>query len=100
MYDWIGGFRTSSAQLWKRLCERGVDVRCKNPPRFARPLGWVSRDHRRRNTIDGTIAFVTGLCLGRMWAGDSERHVEPWRDTGTEVRGPAVADIEAAFGDA
>jgi cardiolipin synthase len=35
--------------------------------------------------------------VGRKWEGDPERGIEPWRDTGAEVRGPAVADIEQAF---
>jgi imidazolonepropionase-like amidohydrolase len=32
-----------------------------------------------------------------MWAGDPEKQIAPWRDTGVLVRGPAVADIERAF---
>jgi cardiolipin synthase len=32
-----------------------------------------------------------------MWVGEPARGIEPWRDTGLEVRGPAVADIERAF---
>jgi cardiolipin synthase len=100
LYDWIGGFRKTSARFWKRLRAGGVDVRCYNRPRFDRPLGWLSRDHRKTITVDGTIAFVTGLCVGSMWVGDAARHVEPWRDTGIEIHGPAVHDVEAAFADA
>jgi cardiolipin synthase len=100
LYDWMGGFRKTSARFWNRLRAGGIDVRCYNPPRFDRPLGWISRDHRKTITVDGTIAFVTGLCVGRMWAGDPARGIDPWRDTGIEVRGPAVADIEAAFAEA
>jgi cardiolipin synthase len=100
LYDWLGGFRKTSARFWNRLRAGGVDVRCYNPPRFDRPLGWLSRDHRKTITVDGTVAFVTGLCVGRMWAGDPPRHIDAWRDTGIEVHGPAVADIEAAFADA
>jgi cardiolipin synthase len=48
-------------------------------------------------SVDGQVAFVTGLCVGRMWVGAPERRIEPWRDTGVEVRGPSVADIEQAF---
>ena len=47
--------------------------------------------------VDGQIGFVTGLCVGRMWVGVPEKKIEPWRDTGVEVRGPSVADIERAF---
>jgi cardiolipin synthase len=32
-----------------------------------------------------------------MWIGGPKRGIEPWRDTGVEVRGPAVADIVQAF---
>lgn len=47
--------------------------------------------------VDGEIGFITGLCVGRMWVGVPEKKIEPWRDTGVEVRGPAVAEIERAF---
>jgi cardiolipin synthase len=49
--------------------------------------------------VDGDVAFVTGLCIGRMWMGVPEKNIEPWRDTGVEVRGPSVAEIEQAFAD-
>jgi cardiolipin synthase len=78
----------------------GVDVRCYNPPRFDSPFGWVSRDHRKMIAVDRSVGFVTGLCIGQLWVGDPARHLDPWRDTGVEVRGPAVADIEDAFADA
>jgi cardiolipin synthase len=48
-------------------------------------------------TIDGEIGFVTGLCVGRQWIGDAARNRAPWRDTGIEIRGPAVQEIERAF---
>ena len=100
LYDWMGGFGKTSARFWSRLRTGGIGVRCYNPPRFDHPLAWLSRDHRKTITIDRTIAFVTGLCVGRMWAGDPARHIDPWRDTGVEIRGPAVADVEAAFAEA
>jgi cardiolipin synthase len=97
LYDWMGAFGKTSRAFWSRLNAGGVDVRCYNPPRFDSPLGWVSRDHRKMIAVDRTVAFVTGLCVGQMWVGDPARHLDPWRDTGVEVRGPAVADIENAF---
>jgi cardiolipin synthase len=100
LYDWMGGFRKTSRAFWNHLRAGGVDVRCYNPPRLDQPLGWVSRDHRKSIIVDGTVGFVTGLCVGRMWIGDAARHLDPWRDTGIEVRGPAVADLERAFADA
>ena len=100
LYDWMGGFGKTSRAFWNRLRAGSIDVRCYNPPRFDRPLGWLSRDHRKTIVIDSDVAFVTGLCVGQAWVGDPARHLDPWRDTGIEVRGPAVADIEAAFAEA
>jgi len=100
MYDWLGGFGKTSHRFWNRMRAGGVDVRCYNPPRLDRPFGWVSRDHRKVIIVDGAIAFVTGLCVGRAWVGDAARDEDPWRDTGIEVRGPAVVDVEAAFAEA
>ncbi len=48
-------------------------------------------------TVDGVVGFISGLCVGRPWVGDPQGNVAPWRDTGIEVRGPAVASIERAF---
>jgi cardiolipin synthase len=97
VYDWLGGFGKTSRSFWNHLRAAGVEVRCYNPPRFDSPFGWISRDHRKTLTVDGEVGFVTGLCVGRMWVGIPEKNLEPWRDTGIEVRGPSVAHIEQAF---
>ncbi|HEV2835733.1 MAG TPA: phospholipase D-like domain-containing protein, partial [Pyrinomonadaceae bacterium] len=97
IYDWLGGFGKTSRSFWKTLRAGGVDVRCYNPPQWDSPLGLLSRDHRKTLTVDGRIAFVTGLCVGRMWGGVPEKRIEPWRDTGVSIEGPAVADVEYAF---
>src|SRR5262245_16911003 len=97
IYDWMGGLGKASRRFWNRLRAGGVEARCYNPPRWDSPLGWLSRDHRKMISVDGQVAFVTGLCVGRMWVGAPEKRIDPWRDTGVEVRGPSVADIEQAF---
>ncbi len=97
LYDWLGGLGKSSRSFWNHLRAGGVEVRCYNPPSLDSPFGWVSRDHRKTITVDGQVGFVTGLCVGRMWVGVPEKNIDPWRDTGIEVRGPSVANIEQAF---
>lgn len=97
IYDWLGGFGKTSRSFWARLRAAGVEVRCYNPPSLDAPFGWLSRDHRKLILADGDVGFITGLCIGRMWSGQPEKKIEPWRDTGIEVRGPAVAEIERAF---
>ena len=96
VYDWMGGFSTSR-RFWKRLIRGGVEVRCYNPPNIADPLGVFSRDHRKCIVVDGRIAFVSGLCVGQDWVGSPGSDSPPWRDTGVELTGPAVADVEDAF---
>ena len=97
IYDWMGGFGKTSRRFWRALRAGGVEVRCYNPPHVASPFGWLSRDHRKMLTVDGTVGFVTGLCVGQAWVGDPAAGIAPWRDTGVEIRGPAVAHIERAF---
>lgn len=97
IYDWFGALAKASRRFWQSLRRPGAEVRVFNPPRPSSPLGWLSRDHRKMLTVDGRIGFVTGLCVGRDWVGDRQRGLDPWRDTGIAVHGPAVADIEQAF---
>ena len=97
LYDWLGAFGKTSRRFWSRLRGAGVEVRCFNPPRIDSPFGWLTRDHRKMISVDGEIAFVTGLCVGRRWVGAPERSQDPWRDTGVVIRGPAVAVVDLAF---
>jgi cardiolipin synthase A/B len=97
IYDWMGALGKASRRFWNQLRAGGVEVRCYNPPRFSSPFGWLSRDHRKMLAVDGEVGFITGLCVGRMWVGEPEKNIQPWRDTGLEVRGPAVSEIERAF---
>ncbi len=99
IYDWMGGFGKTSQRFWRRLRNAGIEVRCYNPPSLWDPLGIVCRDHRKTMVIDGEVAFVSGLCVGQDWVGRPDQNIPPWRDTGIKLRGPAVADVEAAFAD-
>ncbi len=97
IYDWMGAILRSGWAFWRSLRRAGVEVRCFNPPHIDSAFGWLSRDHRKTIVVDGRIAFVTGLCVGRHWAGNPERRIAPWRDTGISIEGPAVAEVERAF---
>ena len=72
-------------------------MRVINPPSVRAALGWIRRDHRKLVTVDGRIAFISGLCIGEMWEGYPDKGLEPWRDTGVAITGPAVAHAERAF---
>ena len=93
--DWLGSL--GGRALWDPMRAAGVELRVFNPPRFDSPLAWLSRDHRKSIVVDGVVGFVSGLCVDSAWEGDRAKRLEPWRDTGVEMRGPAVAELEHAF---
>lgn len=97
LYDWLGAVGKTPSRFWASMRAAGVDVRCFNPFTVTSPLGWVHRDHRKSIVVDDEVAFVTGLCVGDAWVGDPARGIAPWRDTGVEIRGPAVAEVARAF---
>ena len=93
--DWLGSWRSLS--MWRPVRDAGAEVRVFNPPHLSSPLGWLSRDHRKTIVVDGDVGFVSGLCLSERWLGNPKKRLEPWRDTGIAIRGPAVASLEEAF---
>ncbi|HEX6612554.1 MAG TPA: phospholipase D-like domain-containing protein [Rhodanobacteraceae bacterium] len=97
MRDWLGCLGQSGSRFWKPLLDAGGQVRVWNPFDPLSPFGWVNRDHRKLVSVDGRVAFVSGVCISGKWLGDPRRGISPWRDTGLALRGPAVAEIEASF---
>ncbi|MEO8847980.1 MAG: phosphatidylserine/phosphatidylglycerophosphate/cardiolipin synthase family protein [Casimicrobiaceae bacterium] len=97
LFDWMGSH--GAKRLFGRLRADGVTVRVFNPPSLIDPLGWITRNHRKTITVDARIAFVSGLCVSDKWNGDPKRKMQPWRDTGLEIIGPAAVDVAHAFDD-
>jgi CDP-diacylglycerol--glycerol-3-phosphate 3-phosphatidyltransferase/cardiolipin synthase len=97
VYDWFGCGWGPWFGLFKPLVAAGGQVRAFNPPTFVAMLSWTRRNHRKLITVDNRVAFVSGLCVGNMWVGDASH--PPWRDTGLQIEGPAVAHLERAFYD-
>jgi cardiolipin synthase len=95
--DWLGCLGQSRNAFWAPLRAAGGQVRIFNPPQFGEPFGWISRDHRKLLVVDGVDGFLSGVCISSKWLGDPSHKVPPWRDTGVAIRGPAVAELEAAF---
>jgi cardiolipin synthase A/B len=96
-YDWFGCGTGPALGLFSPLIAAGGHVRAFNPPRFGTALGWIRRNHRKLLIVDGEVAFISGLCIGEQWEGRPDKKREPWRDTGLEIRGPAVAHAERGF---
>lgn len=56
------------------------------------------RNHRKLQIVDGAVAFVGGMNIGREHE-DLESPLGPWRDVQVEAEGPIVAELQAAFAD-
>lgn len=56
------------------------------------------RNHRKLQIIDGAVAFVGGMNIGREHE-DLDPAVGAWRDVQVEAEGPIVAELQAAFAD-
>lgn len=97
LYDWFGCWMGPYLGLFSPLIKAGGEVRACNPPRLSAALGWTRRNHRKYISIDGRVTYISGLCMGRMWAGQPDKGLEPWRDTGVEIIGPATAEGERGF---
>jgi cardiolipin synthase len=94
--DWMGCWATPS-RFFRPFRDAGVELRFFSPPRATNPLGFLRRDHRKVVAVDGEWASVAGMCIGDEWAGDPERGIPAWRDTGAEFRGPVAAALDVAF---
>ena len=95
LYDWVGCWATPR-RYWRPFRSAGVEVRAFNRPSLRDPYGVFQRDHRKLVVVDGEVAFAGGFCVGQEWAGTGDD--APWRDTGIEIRGPAVSAASRAFG--
>ncbi|MDN5924348.1 MAG: phospholipase D-like domain-containing protein, partial [Xanthomonadales bacterium] len=97
--DWFGCLGQSGSRFWSPLLAAGGQVRTYNPPRLDSPLGWISRDHRKMLAVDNRVGFLSGVCVSARWLGNPAKGSDAWRDTGVQLRGPVLAELQLAFAD-
>ena len=56
------------------------------------------RNHRKLQIIDGSIAFVGGMNIGREYEG-LDAALGHWRDVQVEVTGPVAVELQEGFAD-
>ncbi len=94
-YDEIGSQRLTA--FGRTLRRHGIQITA-----FKSTQGWGNRfqlnfrNHRKILVIDGTTGFVGGLNIGDEYLGRSPRF-GPWRDTHTQIQGPAVLCLQLSF---
>jgi len=97
LYDSVG-CRHNSPAFFEVMRHAGAMVTPYHPYRFWRPHFWtlIRRNHRKTLVCDGAVAFTGGINISDRWTRPSQGGWG-WHDAAVEVRGPAVAQIEAVF---
>jgi cardiolipin synthase len=68
-----------------------------------RKLRWFTihdagdRSHVRVVVVDGRVGYTGGFGIADYWLGDG-RHEDQWRESNVRFEGPAVMQLQAAFG--
>lgn len=93
--DTVGAARPHE-KLRRVFAETGVQLVWFNPVGLWTIEATNNRTHRKLLVVDGEVAFTGGVGIADHWLGDA-RGEDEWRDTQFEIRGPAVAALEACF---
>jgi cardiolipin synthase len=91
------GAQTLAEQWVTPLRKAGIRVA------WLRQLRWYTlhkaaeRSHARVVVIDGRVGYTGGFGLADYWLGGGRKR-EEWRETNVRFEGPAVSQLQAAFG--
>lgn len=97
LLDWLGAGKIDKKFL-EEMAGAGVEVERYHP------LHWYDwsrvnhRTHRKLLVVDGKIGFTGGVGIADAWTGKGDTP-DHWRDSHFKIEGPAVAQMQAAFGD-
>ena len=90
------GSQNLPAAWFDTLRTAGVEVRRLRQLRWYRLDRVASRSHVRAVVVDGEVGYTGGFGLADYWQGAGHAEDE-WRETNVRFRGPAVAQLQAAF---
>lgn len=85
----------SRHRFYRRMAERGVQVRPFFRVRLLLSSDTNYRNHRKNVVIDGCIGYTGGMNIATRYAYGNR--AGGWRDTHIRVAGPVVAEMQAAF---
>ncbi len=97
MLDWLGAGKIDGKYL-TAMKAAGVEVERYHPLRWYNLSRVNNRTHRKLLVVDGRIGFTGGVGIADAWEGNGTAK-DHWRDSHFMIEGPAVAQMEAAFGD-
>jgi cardiolipin synthase len=95
LLDWVGS-KSLDQSLIDEMKSAGAEVELYHPLRWYSLARMNNRTHRKLLVVDGEIGFTGGVGIADKWAGNADSP-DHWRDSHYELRGPAVAQMQAAF---
>jgi len=97
MLDWLGTDKID-VKFISAMKAAGVEVERYHPLRWYNWTRINNRTHRKLLVVDGRIGFTGGVGIADAWSGDASVK-DHWRDSHYKIECPAVAQMQAAFGD-
>jgi cardiolipin synthase A/B len=95
LFDAVGSVKIDE-QAIERMKSAGIKVEKYNPLRWNTVTQMNNRTHRKLLIVDGVTGFTGGVGIADEWTGNGT-DPKRWRDTHFRLRGPAVAQMQAAF---
>lgn len=95
IFDHIGS-KITSKKFFKPLMKAGGKVEKFFPSRIFLKLYINHRNHRKMVIIDGDIAYIGGMNIGKEYVGDDKK-ITKWADRHIRIVGGAVMSIQTQF---
>ncbi len=95
LLDWVGSAKMDDSYL-AEMQRAGVQIEKFHKPHWYNLARLNNRTHRKLLIVDGRVGFTGGVGIAPQWTGRAQ-DPEHWRDTHYQVRGPAVAHMQATF---
>ena len=97
LLDWLGTDKID-AKFLAAMKAAGIELERYHPLHWFDWSRVNNRTHRKLLVVDGKVGFTGGVGIADAWAGDGTAK-DHWRDSHYRIEGPAVAQMQAAFGD-
>lgn len=95
LLDWVGSAKMEESYLTE-MKDAGVLVEKFHKPHWYNLARMNNRTHRKLLVVDGQVGFTGGVGIAPEWTGNGQ-DPDHWRDSHYQVRGPAVAQMQATF---
>ena len=95
LLDWVGSAKIEDSYL-DEMKSAGVKIEKFHKPQWYNLARLNNRTHRKLLIVDGQVGFTGGVGIAPAWTGHAQ-DPDHWRDSHYQVRGPAVAQMQATF---